>query len=157
MNLLYIIVLVILIMTIRSFLIVIGAFKDPILASFEKYGENETIFSPIYGLIMWTLLAIYLALFIFIDSDLIFGIGVAIALPLAILRDQAQNFLQKHHTLFRVFPRWYFELAKRTDRNERRRIAYLWLRLPYRTRMIYNTNTVYFYQWVDQVILTIAR
>ena len=44
-----------LMMTLRAFLIVMGTYKDPVLASFEHYGE-EKIFSPMFSLTVWVTL-----------------------------------------------------------------------------------------------------
>jgi hypothetical protein len=58
------------------------------------------------------------------------------------------------HGLFLNHPRWLFELGERTSRLERRRIAYMWLRLPLRLRLIYNSNDRAFLEWADMVILS---
>lgn len=50
-------------------------------------------------------------------------------------------------------PRWYDTFLDQTSRYERRRIAYMWLRLPVRTRWIYNASDNFFFQWIDLVIL----
>jgi hypothetical protein len=143
------------VMTMRAFLVVIGAYKDPILSSFEHYGE-ERIFSPLYSLLGWMALSVYLSLYFLVAPGLAFGIGVVFVLPIISLRDYITEGLQRYRWTMWMFPRWYADLAQRTDREERRRIAYLWLRLPLRTRLLYNTQTVFFRHWVDQVLLTIA-
>ena len=38
--------------------------------------------------------------------------------------------MRAHPQIFLAFPRWYAELRERTTREERRRIAYMWLCLP---------------------------
>jgi len=145
-----------LMMTLRAFLIVVGTYKDPVLASFENYGE-EKIFSPIYSLTVWAIAFVYISLFIYFQAGMMFAIGLLILVPIASFREYFEDALYKYHTQFRMLPRWYFELVQRTDREERRRIAYLWLRLPLQTRMIYNARSEYFHQWVDLVLLSITR
>jgi hypothetical protein len=46
------------------------------------------------------------------------------------------------------------ELVGRTTRAERRRLAYMWLRLPAKLRLIYNSNDRAFMEWADMVILS---
>jgi len=156
MLLLSIVTIIALSMTIRSLLIVIGAYKDPVLASFEEYG-SERIFSPVFSLILWTFLMAYIMLYWYFEAGVALALGITFGVPIAALKDTFLDFLDKHPMLFRTFPRWYYDMVKRTDREERRRIAYMWLRLPIRTRMIYNAQPSLFNQWVEQVILTISR
>jgi hypothetical protein len=51
-----------------------------------------------------------------------------------------------------VLPLWYARLQENTSRNERRRLAYMWLRLPLRTRLLYNASDHAFFLWADLVI-----
>jgi hypothetical protein len=143
-------------MTVRTFLIVIGAYKDPVFASFENYGD-ERIFSPMFSLVAWAISFAYMMLFWYINPGLAFSVGLIIGIPLVAFRDIFEAMVYEHHQAFRIFPLWYHELVINTDREERRRLAYMWLQLPPRTRMIYNTHTVLFLQWVEQVLVTISR
>ena len=54
------------------------------------------------------------------------------------------------------YPRWYSELNDRTTREERRRLGYMWLRLPISLKMVYDTNDHAFFQWVDLVLVATA-
>ena len=145
-----------LMMTLRSFLIVVGTYKDPVLASFENYGE-EKVFSPMSGLIVWAVLFIYFSLFLYYQAGFLFIIGLMAGAWLAAMREKYDEWIFRYPGFFRMFPHWYFELVQRTDREERRRIAYLWLRLPLKTRLLYNARSEYFHQWVDLVLLSISR
>jgi hypothetical protein len=153
---LLIITLIALTMTIRSLLIVIGAYKDPVLTSFEDYG-NERVFSPMFSLMLWSLLLAYTALYWYLEAGIAVALGIMLGVPVAAFKDNFYSFLDSHPMVFRSFPRWYYDLVKNTDRDERRRLAYMWLRLPIKTRMIYNSQPSLFNQWVEQVILTISR
>jgi hypothetical protein len=144
------------IMAIRALLMVIGFYKDPVLASLEKYG-NEQVYSPMFSLVIWGILLFYVLLFWYLNTGMMVALGTVIMIPLASFKEGFENFLEEHPNFFRSFPRWYCELVKRTDRQERRRIAYMWLYLPTRTRMLYNAHPSLFNQWVEQVILTISR
>ena len=145
-----------LMMTLRSFLIVMGTYKDPVLASFEHYGE-EKVFSPIFSLTVWAVIFIYLSLFLYVQAGPLFALGLIIGAFIASMREHMEEWRYKYDSMFRVFPRWYFELVQRTDREERRRIAYLWLRLPLATRLLYNARSEYFHHWVDLVLMSITR
>lgn len=133
-----------------------GMYKDPVLASFEHFGEQEPVFSPVLNIIAWGATVIYLLLFLYFPTGTIITLGVMVIVPTYSLRDEIANFVKKQQSPTRMFPIWYGELVDRTTRQERRRIAYMWLRLPARTRIIYNTSTPYFMHWVDQVLLTIS-
>lgn len=143
-------------MMIRSLFIVIGTYKDPVLASFEIYGE-EKIFSPTVILFIWSAIFLYVFLLWYVSSSVVFAIGFIVFIPLSAFHGTWFQILEKHQNIFRRYPAWYDELVQMTDRDERRRIAYLWLYLPPATRMIYNVNNTLFKQWVEQVLLTVAR
>ena len=53
-----------------------------------------------------------------------------------------------------AWPRWIHELREYTTRDERRRIAYNWLRLPLRTRLHYNSDDRAFMLWADLLVLS---
>lgn len=143
------------IMLVRSVLMIIGAYKDPLLASFEKYGE-EHFFSPVVSLVAWAAIFLYVFLFWYIPPEFMFAIGVFIVLPITSSYGMLLRILKKYQGKLSHYPRWFYELVEMTDRDERRRIAYMWLFLPASTRMIYNANNYLFRQWVEQVLLTVA-
>lgn len=146
-----------LIMLLRSVLIVIGVHKDPILRSFEKYGE-ESRYSPFIVMLIWGYIFIAYHLVIFLPSPGLFLITLVLsALFINAMFINPSSFISRLRPYFDRFPRWYVELSHRTNREERRRIAYLWLRLPIRTRVLYNTHDFYFLKWADLVLLSIAR
>lgn len=144
------------VMTVRAFLIITGSYKDPVLASFEVYGD-ERIFSPMFSFLAWGIGFTYLMLFWYINLGTAYSLGLIAVIFLGIFREPFMNILYKYHESFRIFPFWYHELTQNTNREERRRLAYLWLRLPRKTRMVYNTHTVFFWQWVEQTLVTISR
>lgn len=156
MYLLLLLAFIALMMTLRAFLIVMGTYKDPVLASFEHYGE-EQVFSPIFSLTVWVIIFVYLALFLYVQAGPLFALGLLIGAFIASIRERMEEWRYKYDSMFRMFPRWYFELVQRTDREERRRIAYLWLRLPLATRLLYNARNEYFHHWVDLVLMSITR
>jgi hypothetical protein len=156
MSFLLLLTIIAFIMTVRALLVVVGAYKDPVLASFEVYGD-ERIFSPMFSFLAWGTGFAYIMLYWYINSGLAFSLGLILAILLAAFRNKFIDMLYEYHESFRIFPLWYYKLTQNTDREERRRLAYLWLRLPKRTRMIYNTHTIFFWQWVEQTLVTISR
>lgn len=154
--LLYILMIVVcVVMTLRAFLIVVGMYKDPILASFEHYGD-ERVFSPTLTLLIWTGFSVYLFTFLILEPGLVLFTGALALVAGFSFRESIARFVKRRQQLSRSLPVWYAQLVERTDRHERRRIAYLWLRLPARTRLLYNAHNGLFHHWMEQVLLTIS-
>jgi hypothetical protein len=64
---------------------------------------------------------------------------------------------EKYHFMFLPYPRWYHELRERTTRYERRRIGFMWLHLPARARLSYNSSDRWFFIWADFIIMGTIR
>lgn len=150
----------------RTLLILLGRLKEPLLHTFERYGE-EVIYYPLLELGGW------LIAFIMSTWALLLSFNHALQVPQSIIElalpiipmsyivvfhqtvhgigalKSIQPLLNRLH----VYPLWYRDLRSRTSRYERRRIAYLWLRLPRRLRAIFNMNDPAFLQWADLVIM----
>lgn len=157
MTLVYVLLLSICaIQTCRAIFVMTGMYKDPVLAKFEHFGEDEPVFSPLLNITLWGLGLLYLLLFLLFPSGMLFVIGIIVGVPLVSARQEIDQFIKNQQAPTRMLPLWYGDLTERTTRQERRRIAYMWLRLPPRTRLIYNTSTPYFMHWVEQVLLTIS-
>jgi hypothetical protein len=150
---------------IRSVLIVTGLHKDPILRSFEKYGGQENFYYPLVQLIVALLIFSFsVGIVLFRDwvigSMSSFGIYVLAALLIygAINAHRwLMHYAQQHPRWFLLYPHWYTDLRERTTRVERRRLAYMWLRLPWRARTMYNSSEPAFTIWVDLVLLATLR
>jgi hypothetical protein len=141
----------------RIVLIVMGIFKDPILQQFERYGDDEGFIDILPQLLGWSGAFIILVEY---WSDYLWGIdydfwlvGLA-SLAIAYFSHRYPHLTGQKNGLFLNHPRWLFELGERTSRLERRRIAYMWLRLPLRLRLIYNSNDRAFLEWADMVIIS---
>jgi hypothetical protein len=148
--------LILLGLMIRSWLIVLGLYKDPIFNVFERYGE-ERLYVPLVSLILWTGAFSLFVLVTFFGVQMLAIPLFFAALPAAYLYPYFRRFVRRHHDWFMRYPRWYQRLQHMTEREERRRLAYMWLRLPAGTRLIYNASDQYFEQWRDLVLLTISR
>lgn len=139
---------------VRIILIVIGVFKGPVLAASHRYGDAERLFEALPQLLLWTGLWSVGA-----------GVMVTVVAPNAFFPFQTFGTILLLGALFtraypqvglRYFryPRWYFRLLENTSRYERRRIAYMWLKLSPKLRRVYNSNTHAFREWADFVILS---
>jgi len=140
----------------RSTLILLGYLKGPIVHAFEKYGEQETLFLPLIPILFWSgLLAATIGSWAVTYTDLAFPlmtIGVGSMLFAAYSYQNYDITVKWHYRLFRL-PHWYHELRSRTTRYERRRIAYAWLRMPWRARLYYNSDDRAFFVWADFIIM----
>ena len=150
----------------RSALIVTGLYKAPILHSFEKYGGEEQFYYPVIYLAVWMLtflivlaFALYEARFPRLLRDQFFV--YLVFAPFGLLAWRAyvlvEKYAKEHPGLFLVYPHWYTNVRERTSRAERRRLAYMWLHLPWRTRLLFNSSDQAFLIWVDLVILATLR
>jgi hypothetical protein len=138
-----------------------GMLKGPVLATFEKYGDKEPYFFPLPRLLMWLGLAVVSGGFLINEW---FGVQFALTGTLGVVvlllswltshyNDIVRNYAEKLPTL----PLWYGRLCDETTRRERRRLAYMWLRLPVRTRLLYNASDRAFFLWADLVIAATVR
>lgn len=144
----------------RELLIVAGLLKDPILRAFEKYGDTESIYYPLPGLLLWFGLLLF-GLGLLVGPVL--GSVAPLVLPAlgltgaALWCYQHPELARRYPDLLMRYPRWYAELRERTSRYERRRLAYLWLTLPRRLRLRYNGSDRAFNHWADLVIMATMR
>jgi hypothetical protein len=139
---------------VRMVLVVVGWLKEPVLRSFEKYGDEENLYYPLPNLL------ICVAAFCLSGSVVIGNYtGRVVLWPgiffilMAYLARRFSYYAQRYPQIMLAFPRWYNDLRERTTRLERRRIAYMWRRLPWRTQLIYNSSTQAFNVWADFIIM----
>lgn len=140
---------------IRASLVTLGFYKEPILAAFQRYGD-EVGFSPLLEAGWWGVVLAYLILILAVPSSflLIFG-AMAFALSVT-LYWKVKDSILNHPQIFLKFPRWYREIVDHTSREERRKLSYMWLGLPLRTRLLYNAQHDEFRKWVELVVLSVA-
>jgi hypothetical protein len=146
----------------RLLLITVGWYKDPVLRRFERYVIHDDSFDPIPGLLMWSALVVWSIVALFANQPpYVYPVCLPglLLLGLAYLAFEfSGSAAASNGRLFPELPRWYSDLRERTTREERRRIAYMWLRLPRKTRLTYNSHDRAFLLWADFVILgTILR
>jgi len=145
---------------VRSTLILVGYLKDPILRTFSEYGPREKMYMPGQPLFAWAgalsfcsglLVAPYQNLSVTLTT-----LGILVGLVVAIGYTYAEQ-AEKIHLKILKYPTWYHDLRERTTRYERRRIAYMWLTLPFRARLAYNSSDSMFSLWADFVIMGTIR
>ncbi len=148
------------IMLARLAMIVTGIHKGPLLNLFEKYGDAEDNFYITPRALFWSgvltfsLRGVFSGL-IYIPSrwEILGALLAASGYFYTRLSPEVKNIRLSLPAL----PFWYNELRERTTREERRRLAYMWLRLPLRTRLLYNTHDRAFFVWADLVIMATLR
>ncbi len=150
----------------RSTLILMGLYKDPILHSFEKYGDDETFYFPLVQFLIWLPIFVLVLGFWLFEAKIPASIKSPVSLYCLSLMlmtggfagyTRLKQFARRHAEWFLVYPRWYGDLRERTNRLERRRISYMWLYLPWKLRLMYNSNDRAFNLWVDLVLLATIR
>jgi hypothetical protein len=137
-------------------LIAAGLYKDPVLRRFERYAEADDSFH------LLPLLLLGMGLFAIFGGALFSAVvapryppmilGVLLLILAYFARDYRAR-MNAYPELFLALPRWYAELRARTTREERRRIAYMWLCLPRSMRLHLNGSDKHFLVWADLVIL----
>jgi hypothetical protein len=137
-------------------LVLIGMLKGPILRKYEKYGDDEPFYYPLPGMFIAAAVLSVVGGHVIAPVTRIwclpFGPGVILAGVGWLVWDR-KFIAQKHPEIFQAYPRWCRELREYTSRLERRRIAYMWLRLPFRTRLVLNSNDRAFLLWADMVVV----
>ncbi|MBK8026597.1 MAG: hypothetical protein IPK19_35720 [Chloroflexi bacterium] len=139
----------------RYGLIAAGMFKGPVLSIYARYEPDD-----MYYALPLALLAV--ALFV-LTGSLLLSLFVPLAARGAILGaliallSYVAYFMRfkarERPDIYSPVPLWAVRLRQRTTREERRRIAFLWLRLPWRTRIRYDVSDHHFEMWCDLVIL----
>jgi hypothetical protein len=144
----------------RSALIFLGLYKDPILWTFEQYGPDERLPLPLITLLLWigafvVFIGFWISTYLPLPFPLVtLGMGLVV---LALLCLYYYSVIWKGYYRLVRLPRWHHELLERTTRYERRRIAYMWLHLPWRLRLLYNSSDQAFLIWADFVIMGTIR
>jgi hypothetical protein len=142
---------------IREGMILTGLLKGPILHMYEKYGDDEPFYYPLprifasasvltLGLGFW-LSPYFPGLFLPAGPALLMLVAMGIAINYT-------DVARRHPHLFQVLPRWSHDLREYTSREERRRIAYMWLDLPLRTKVLFNSSDRAFLHWADFIVLS---
>ncbi len=154
-TLFYMFVIPVLVGFLRSVLIVSGLYKAPILRSLEPYGSDQHS-SPLVGLGAWGIGIVLILVWMLLGFQTVLALGLCLSIPLALALQNLDVWVKRYPRVFLTFPMWYWNLITTTSRDEQRRLAYMWLRLPIRTQWLYNTHDVLFFQWTDLVLLSMV-
>ncbi len=127
-----------------------GWFKDPLMAQFRVYGEERKVYPLPFFLralgVCCLLMAVLLS-------------GIAFAAPtlviVGLLALVAEAIIERDPRLRLLLPRWYAILFQDTTREERRALAFAWLRMGLRARLRLNGDQYAFRVWTDEVRLTV--
>lgn len=140
----------------RIILIMTGRLKGPIIHMFERYGDDEPFFYPWPEFFFW--MGVWLSLMQFLVASF-----VGVTLPtlwiglllfgLAFTAYRMTNKAREWAFLRHLYPLWLQDLWGRTTRLERRRIAYMWMRISWKARLYYNSSDQAFLQWADMIIM----
>ncbi len=142
-------------MFIRACLVTLGYYKEPILSAFQRYGD-EVGFSPLFEVFSWGITLAYLIFIIVVPSSFLILIGIFLFVFFTMMYWKVRDNIMNHPHIFLRFPHWYREIVDRTTREERRKLSYMWLGLPLRTRLLYNAQHDEFRKWVELVVLSVA-
>lgn len=140
----------------RLVLMITGRLKGPIIHSFERYGDDEPFFYPWPQFFLWlgfwliTLQFLVVAWMGILLATFWMGIALLVA---AVVAYRLTNRAREWAFLRVLYPFWLQDLWERTTRIERRRIAYMWIRIPWKTRLYYNSSDQAFLQWADMIIM----
>ncbi len=139
----------------RSCLVTLGFYKEPILAAFQQYGD-EASFSPLVEAFSWGCALSYLIFLLVVPSSFLLLIGILLFVTYVMLYWRVKDRIMDYPQVFLRFPRWYRDIVDNTSREERRKLSYMWLGLPLRTRLLYNAHHEAFRKWVELVVLSVA-
>ncbi len=145
----------VMILFIRACLVTLGYYKEPILSAFQHYGD-EVGFSPLFESVAWGAVLAYLLFIALAPSSFLILIGVFCFVGFVMLYWRIRDSVMRHPHVFLRFPGWYREIVDHTTREERRKLSYMWLSLPLRTRLLYNAQHEEFRKWVELVVLSVS-
>jgi hypothetical protein len=154
-TLFYMFLIPVLVGFLRAVLIVGGVYKSPVLRSLEPYGSDQHS-SPMIGLFLWGTAIIMMLIWVLLGFQLLLAMALFLSIPIGLAIQNLEGWVRKYPRLFLAFPGWYWNLITTTSRDEQRRLAYMWLRLPIRTQWLYNTHDALFFQWTDLVLLSMV-
>lgn len=141
----------------RRAMVAFGLFKDPLLAHFRLYGP-EIAYSPLARFLdmlgVWSLLVASMLDALTSDQRGSWGYTPVIFFAVMLMAFTGSVITRNSDTLRHALPPWYGELMQQTTRQERRHLAYAWLRIPRKMRWRLNADQASFRVFVELVRLT---
>lgn len=142
----------------RLTLISSGWLKAPILRQMQSYSQTYLRYYPLPAMFSWAGVFLFcVGVLMMIAAGSIFpaflpGFGLLVCSWLSV---QFAPWFMQHDQW--ILPAWYRELDERTSRDEQRRIAYAWLRLPRAVHREFNRSDAAFAGWADLVLLSMTN
>ncbi len=139
--------------------IVSGMFKNSLLTSMRRYGEDQPIY-PVCRLLAASSGFCVMTSIVMINTVLPTSYVYRLLPPasfevMAVACLFANLLIRRQARLRDALPRWYSTLLNQTNRQERRQIAFAWLRIPLRLRWRLNGDQASFQVWAELVRLTV--
>ncbi len=136
-----------------------GLYKDSLLETFRQYGEESRSYPLVNLLVMgaaWCFTSGMLLSAITTSSSFFARLlpGTIFTL-LALALFGAAIFIYQQPDLRTALPSWYARLLREGSRQERRHIAWAWLRLPRLMRLRLSGDQKAFEVWAELVRLTV--
>lgn len=139
----------------RASLVTFGFYKEPVLSAFQQYGD-EVRFSPLLDMLLWGFVLVFFLFMAIVPSAILVMFGIVFFTILFLTYWRVKENVMEYPEVFLQYPRWYRDIVEHTSREERRKISYMWLGLPFRTRLLYNAREDAFRKWVELVVISVA-
>lgn len=138
--------------------VISGLYKDPLMAHFRMYGPERRYFPfcrflDVLG--TWSLMVSSMLDALPLRSRAQWVYAPAIFLAFALMAFAGTLVARQKPFLRELLPGWYFDLLHTATRQERRHIAYAWLRIPGKMRWRLNGDQASFRVWADMVRITV--
>jgi uncharacterized membrane protein len=139
--------------------IVSGLYKNSMMAHLRKYGEERLAYPICRFLNVLGICCLALALTIptlFDPTSYTYRLLPPVMfVVLAFLSFGSSLAANQNTTVRQALPLWYHDLLLSTSRQERRHIAFAWLRIPHQLRWRLNADQKAFRAWAELVRLTV--
>ena len=136
--------------------LVSGMYKDPLMMRLRMYGSERSHypfcrFLDILG--AWSLMIASMLDALRDGSNNVYA--PVVFLTMSLMAFGGSLICRRVRALRQLLPGWYFDLKRHATREERRRIAFAWLRIPRQMRWRLNGDQHSFRVWADMVRLTV--
>ncbi len=136
-----------------------GLYKDPLLAQFRRYGDEQRVYPVCRFLYAFGAAAFLTALLIptlwSSQSYLRRMFPPMFFFTMSLIAWGGSYVIHRRPAWREALPRWYFFLLRYASRQERRQLGFAWLRLPRKMRLRLNGDQKAFDVWVELLRLTV--
>lgn len=139
--------------------IVSGMYKNSMMAYLRRYGEELPIYPVCRLLAAASVFCLTTAILMYnsvAPSSYLYRLFPPETFEVMAVGGLVANLLIRRRAGLRdALPRWYHDLMRETSRQERRQLAFAWLRVPPRLRWRLNGDQASFHVWSELVRLTV--